>query len=126
MYMIADLLLLAGAVGAGIYCHVLSRRLQAFTALEAGMGNAIAVLSVQVDEMTVALSTAQNAAGAAETRLADLSGRAVEAETRLSLMLAALHDVPGAPSQADAAVQTGRRVRVTRRRLAAHDDLVAA
>jgi outer membrane protein TolC len=119
MHVIADILLFAAAVGAAVYCHVLAGRLRALTTLEAGMGNAIAVLSVQVDEMRAALAAAQSTAQAAETRLRDLTGRAESAETQLSLMLAALHDLPPAPLQpmpqapAEAAV---RRVRVLRRR----------
>ena len=51
MELIADILLIAGALGAGLYCIVLSRRLNRFTDLEKGVGGAIAVLSAQVDDM---------------------------------------------------------------------------
>lgn len=118
MHVIADILLFAGAVGAAIYCHVLAGRLRALTRLEAGMGNAIAVLSVQVDEMRAALTAAQATAQAAEFRLRELTLRAEAAETQLSLMLAALHDLPAAPDMPSVAPAeaTGRRVRVLRRR----------
>jgi outer membrane protein TolC len=116
MQIIADILLFAGAVGAAIYCHVLAGRLRALTTLEAGMGNAIAVLSVQVDEMRAALTAAQATAQAAESRLRDLTGRAESAETQLSLMLAALHDLPPAPAPAMPEEGTARRIRVLRRR----------
>jgi outer membrane protein TolC len=115
MQVIADFLLFAGAVGAGIYCHVLAGRLRALTTLEAGMGNAIAVLSVQVDEMRAALTTAQATAQAAESRLRELAGRAESAETQLSLMLAALHDLPPAPEPQAPDESSVRRVRVLRR-----------
>ena len=59
MEMIADILLISGALGAGLYCVVLSRRLSRFTNLEKGVGGAIAVLSSQVDDMTKALEEAQ-------------------------------------------------------------------
>ena len=47
--MIADVLLVAGALGAGVYCYVLARRLSRFNDLETGVGGAVAVLSAQVD-----------------------------------------------------------------------------
>ena len=43
MQMIADILLVAGAFGAGIYCFVLSRRLNRFNDLEKGVGGARAI-----------------------------------------------------------------------------------
>ena len=49
MDIIADILLAAGAVGAGIYCYVLGRRLNRFNDLENGVGGAVAVLSAQAD-----------------------------------------------------------------------------
>ncbi len=116
MQAIADILLIAGAAGAAIYCHVLAGRLRRLTTLEAGMGNAIAVLSVQVDEMRAALASAQATAQATETRLRDLTGRAEQAETHLSLMLAALHDLPPAPAAAPVEEAATRRIRVLRRR----------
>jgi hypothetical protein len=64
MQVIADILMTAGAFGAAIYCYVLSNRLKKFTTLESGMGSAIAVLSVQVDDMTRALEGARGAAHA--------------------------------------------------------------
>lgn len=123
MHVIADILLFAGAVGAAVYCHVLAGRLRALTTLEAGMGNAIAVLSVQVDEMRAALSAAQATALATETRLRELTGRAESAETQLSLMLAALHDLPPAPLPPEKGEPAVRRVRVLRRR--AGDEIAA-
>ena len=47
MNLIADILLVAGALGAGIYCFVLARRLSKFNDLESGVGGAVAVLSAQ-------------------------------------------------------------------------------
>lgn len=97
MNLIADILLVAGALGAAIYCMVLARRLKQFNGLEKGMGGAIAVLSVQVDEMTKALEAAQVAAKASSSKLEALNGRAEHAAARLELMLAALHDLPSEP-----------------------------
>ncbi|HBT01357.1 MAG TPA: hypothetical protein DEB47_16175, partial [Citreicella sp.] len=58
MDLIADILLAAGALGAGFYCFVLSRRLTRFTDLEQGVGGAVAVLSAQVDDLTRTLAAA--------------------------------------------------------------------
>lgn len=111
MSLIADILIFAGAVGAGIYCFVLSRRLSRFSDLEQGMGGAVAVLSVQVDEMTKALAAAQKTAGASAAKLEELTERAEDAASRLELMMASLHDAPAAP----AAKPRERTVRRSRR-----------
>jgi len=109
MQMIADILLGLGALGATIYCVVLSRRLKRFNQLESGMGGAIAVLSAQVDDMTKALNRAQTTAATSAEQLRMLTERAEGASQRLELMMATLHDVPD--GEADS-----RRYRVTRRR----------
>lgn len=109
MDILADILLAAGALGAGIYCHVLSGRLKRFNALENGMGGAIAVLSQQVDEMTRALEQARGAALNSSDRLSGLVDRAEAAGARIDLLLSSLHDLP----EAD---ESSRRVRFVRRR----------
>ena len=110
MDLIADILLGAGALGAAVYCLVLSRRLKAFNQLETGMGGAIAVLSAQVDDMTRALETARASAGTSAPTLKDMTLRAAAAAAKLELTLATLHDLPEVP----AAPQ--QRQRVLRRR----------
>ena len=107
MNLIADALLAAGAFGAALYCYILQRRLQRFTALESGMGGAIAVLSAQVDDMTRALQAAQATAGQSSATLEAQVARAEAAAARLDLMLAALHDLPDSG---------GSHIRVLRRR----------
>jgi len=69
MTLIADLFLVAGALGAGFYCFVLSRRLRNFTDLEKGVGGAVAVLTA-------------------------VSERAEGAARHLELLVASLHDLP--------------------------------
>lgn len=91
---IADILLGAGAIGAAIYCHVLARRLAAFTRLESGMGGAIAVLSAQVDEMTRALDLARRGAGESASQLEGRVRRAEQVAEKLELLLASMHDLP--------------------------------
>jgi hypothetical protein len=96
MGFVSDLLLAAGAFGAAVFCLVLSRRLKALTALDSGMGAAIAVLSAQVDDLTRALKAAQEAAQGTSGRLAAQTERAEAAARRLELLVASLHDLPEA------------------------------
>ena len=94
MDLIADILLIAGAVGAAFYCIVLSRRLSRFNDLEKGVGGAIAVLSAQVDDMTKTLAQAQSSANGSNKSLMTLTSRAEDVAKRLELMVAAMHDIP--------------------------------
>ena len=94
MNFIADILLVAGAVGAGLYCHVLSRRLRKFTDLEKGVGGAVAMLSAQVDDLSKSVQAAQSTAQGSVATLADVSGRAEKAARQLELLVASLHDLP--------------------------------
>ncbi|MHC0051979.1 hypothetical protein [Actibacterium sp. D379-3] len=94
MALIADILLVAGALGAAFYCMVLSRRLRRLNDLETGMGGAIAVLSAQVDDMTRALESARSSARSSSSTLEDLTGRADGVAQRLELLVASLHDLP--------------------------------
>lgn len=96
MDLIADILLGAGAIGAALYCIVLSRRLRHFTDLENGVGGAIATLSAQVDGMNTALARAQESAQQAGGSLEGLTHRAEEVAGRLELLVAAMHDLPEA------------------------------
>lgn len=94
MELIADIFLIAGALGVGFYCIVLSRRLSRFTDLEKGVGGAIAVLSKQVDDMTVALEQARKATTTSAESLGSLTGRAEGVAQRLELLVASMHDLP--------------------------------
>ena len=94
MEMIADILLIAGAAGAGIYCFVLGRRLNKFNDLEKGVGGAVAVLSAQVDDLTKTLSAAQTTAAQSAETLTELTQRAETMSKRLELQMASLHDIP--------------------------------
>lgn len=98
MAFIADILLVAGALGAGLYCHVLSRRLRRFTDLEKGVGGAVAVLSAQVDDLAKALSSAQSTATSSVENLAGINTRAEASARKLELLIASMHDVPDAPT----------------------------
>jgi hypothetical protein len=96
MDMIADILLVAGALGAGFYCFVLARRLSRFNDLENGVGGAVAVLSAQVDDLTRTLAAAQGSAADSSASLTDLTTRAEDAAQKLELLVASLHDLPPA------------------------------
>ena len=94
MMLLADVLLVAGALGAALYCHILSRRLRRFTDLEKGVGGAVAVMSVQVDDLTRTLTSAREGARLSAAQLEDLNQRAEAARGRLEILLASLHDLP--------------------------------
>lgn len=94
MDLIADILLVAGALGAGLYCHVLSRRLSRFNDLEKGVGGAVAVLSAQVDELTRSLENAKLTASESTQSLDGLTERAEGVAKRLELLVASMHDLP--------------------------------
>ncbi len=111
MALIADILLIAGALAAGLYCLVLSRRLRKFNDLENGVGGAVAVLSAQVDDMTKALERARAAAGASAESLEATTARAEGVRERLEILLAAMHDLPE-----EGGTETGRARRVVWRR----------
>lgn len=96
MDFLSDLFLGGAAIGAAIYCFVLSRRLAALRALDGGMGNAIAVLSSQVDEMTRMLNAARDTAGQTGERLDTQTERAEAVARRLELLVASMHDLPDA------------------------------
>ncbi len=94
MDLIADILLVAGALGAGVYCFVLARRLSRFNDLETGVGGAVAVLSAQVDDLTKTLEAARATAGASTESLEGLTDRAEDVARRLELLVASMHDIP--------------------------------
>jgi hypothetical protein len=129
MALIADILMVAGAFGAAVYCFILSGRLKKFTTLESGMGGAIAVLSVQVDDMTKALAAAGMAATGSASNLDALTRRAESVAAKLELLVASMHDIPDEPealrghAEADSGFDAPPRARprVVRNRLGAAD-----
>ena len=94
MELIADILLISGAIGAGFYCFVLGRRLKKFNSLENGVGGAVSVLSAQADDLRKTLSAAQKTAATSAETLSDMTVRAEEMANRLELQMAAMHDIP--------------------------------
>ncbi len=106
MELIADILLISGALAAAAYCVVLSRRLKRFTDLENGVGGAIAVLSAQVDDMTKTLKIAQTSAAGSAQSLDQLTGKAEGVARRLELLVASMHDLPDPPATDQMAERT--------------------
>ena len=113
MEILANILLGAGALGAAVYCYVLSARLKKFSTLEGGMGGAIAVLSAQVDDMTRALETARATAGQAAGQLEALTERAEKVTGKLEILVASMHDLPEVTTPPQP--QADRRIRLVRR-----------
>ncbi|MBI1417350.1 MAG: hypothetical protein GC146_09020 [Limimaricola sp.] len=100
MDMIANILLAAGALGAGFYCHVLARRLRRFTDMREGVSGAVAVMSAQVDDLTRTLERARAASSEQAAHMAEATARAEAAARRLELLMASLHDLPDEAPQA--------------------------
>lgn len=90
---IADALMIIGALGAGVFCFVLAKRLSKFNDLESGMGGAVAVLSAQVDDLSKTLQAAQDTASSSTTSLDGLTERAETVAKRLELLVASMHDL---------------------------------
>lgn len=127
MDLIADVLLVAGSFGAAVYCYVLSNRLKRFMTLENGMGGAIAVLSVQVDDMTRAIEKARGAATGSAEALQGLVVRAETAAARLELLVASLHDLPDPNARhPEESTSAERRMKFSRRRSTSDETLEAA
>ena len=117
MNVIADVLLAAGAFGAGFYCFVLQRRLIRFNHLEHGMGGAVAVLSAQVDDLTRVMRAAQAGGEAQTARLDEITRRADAAAVRLELLMSSLHDLPDVEMpESDRNAEPPRRLRFSRSR----------
>ncbi|GAA6160769.1 hypothetical protein NBRC116589_29430 [Ruegeria sp. HU-ET01832] len=107
MELIADIFLVAGALGAGLYCFVLSRRLRRFTDLEKGVGGAVAVLSSQADELKKSLDSARATSDQAGDELKSLTLRAESVAQQLELMMASMHDVIPEKDEVEETVSAG-------------------
>lgn len=106
MELVADFLLVAGALGAGFFCFVLARRLNRFNDLEKGVGGAVAVLSAQVDDLAKTLVAAREASDGSNAALDGLTGRAETVAHRLELLMASMHDIPVPDASAEPVEQT--------------------
>ena len=111
MSLIADALLAAAALGAGFYCFVLSRRLRRFTDLEKGMGGAVAVLSVQVEDLKSALEESQRTASDSVERVEQATNRAEQVIRQLELSMASVDGVSASARDEAGATRTVRRRR---------------
>ncbi|WP_439142891.1 hypothetical protein [Planktotalea sp.] len=94
MSLVSDLFLVAGALAAGFYCYILSRRLSALTDAESGVGKVVGTLSKQVDDLNNSIQIACTEADASSSALTELTLRAEGVAQRLELMVASMHDIP--------------------------------
>ncbi|WP_417258446.1 hypothetical protein [Celeribacter sp.] len=124
MELIADILMIFGTVVVSLYCMVLSRRLRSFTDLEKGMGGAIAVLSVQVDDMTKTLANSQKSAAGSAVRLQELNERAEQTAKRLELLIASMHDLPDVTGTSAPVRKTDSQMAETTERASDEDENV--
>ncbi len=92
MALIADVLLIAGALGAALYCMILARRIKSLSRLDTGLGGAISALSTQVEEMRASVKAATQASGTSMKDLMEVTGRAEIAAGRLELLLSTVHE----------------------------------
>jgi len=92
MGLIADVLLIAGALGAAFYCLILARRIKSLSRLDKGLGGAISALSAQVEDLRASVKTATQATGASMKDLMEVTGRAEIAAGRLELLLSTVHE----------------------------------
>lgn len=106
MEYIADILLVAGALGAGFYCFILARRLSRFNDLEKGVGGAVALLSSQVDDLTKTLNDTKRIADSSTDSLDGLTIRAEDVAKRLELLVASMHDLPEPSAESPSASQS--------------------
>lgn len=116
MALIADIFLIAGALGAAFYCFVLSRKLNQFRSMETGVGGAISSLSAQVSEMTRALESAKSEAHISTSSLNDSARRAEEAATELRTLLERVPESGPAPQEHSATTRPEAQPTFRRRR----------
>ncbi|SDW58624.1 hypothetical protein [Roseicitreum antarcticum] len=116
MQHLIDIAIGAGALLAAAYCLMLSRRLRALTRLDGDVGNAIALLSAQVDALNTALIRAQKASEASVARLSEQTTRADNATRQLELLLASMHGVPASAAPPPVPNVGPSRARVVRKR----------
>ena len=121
MELIANILLAAGALGAGIYCLVLASRLKGMQNLEGGLGQAVSAMSAQVDDLTKTLALARGTSEDSVQSQRSLTERAEKAAQRLELLIASIHDLPEPPSGANGRNSSDRSER-TEPDLNADDD----
>lgn len=87
MSLIADGLLIAGALAAAFYCWILSARVKSLKDLDKGLGAAISALSGKVDDMQTALKATQEVTGQSHSGMASMTDRAERAAEELTFLL---------------------------------------
>lgn len=87
MDLIADGLLIAGALSAAVYCWILSVRIKRLSDLDDGLGAAIAGLSAKVDQMQTILANTKESTGASKQELEALVSKASRSVRNLERLL---------------------------------------
>ena len=93
MSLIADGLLIATGLTAGVYCFVLSRRLKAFASTESGVGQQIHQLNISLEETRSALKDAQAGAEKQAAALARDIVLARKLSTQLTNLIASAEEL---------------------------------
>ena len=97
MQLVADGILFIAAVVAALYCMVLSARLRKLMQTEGGLGEAIASMSSQVDELNKALASAKTANEASAANLRDEVAAALKASEDLKALIRRAETLPATP-----------------------------
>ena len=87
MSLIADGLLIAGALAAAFYCWILSSRVKSLKDLDSGLGAAIYGLSQKVDEMHAALEATRTATEPKPPSMAKVATKSAKMARDLETML---------------------------------------
>lgn len=92
MAFIADILLLAAACAAAVYCRLLSQKLQHLGRTDGGLGGAVAALNEQVNELQLTINQVSAGATQKASRLDEVAKRADTISRKLQLLLISLHE----------------------------------
>lgn len=123
MDLIADLLLIAAALGAAFYCFMLSRRLTALNSAEGGIGQAIAALSEQVARLESTIEGSSARAEEIDEKLRATVERAEELNRALAATISAQQNAPPGTTAKPPAARGDAQPASFRRRLFAETTL---
>lgn len=117
MDLIADLLLIAAALGAAFYCFMLSRRLTALNSAEGGIGQAIAALSEQVARLENTLDGSSARAEDIDQKLRATVERAEQLDRALTATIGSQPRMPTGVDATPSATRNDAQPASFRRRL---------
>lgn len=91
--LLSDILLIAATVGLAVWCRLLSNRLRAFNAADAGTEETIAALARRVDDLRTSIAAARIDTTGRDARIAELNAGADDRIGRMEMLLASLEDL---------------------------------